>query len=110
MRWIAPRSTVNFPTSPSTTSSLGRRRRIGTRFCRAHREHDAFPRQFNEELAMQGSTKDRTSTDFVVIHPLDPEDGAITAAMRAMVSSSKGARPGIEARGQFDALMESVLP
>ncbi|MDX6501485.1 MAG: epsilon-lactone hydrolase [Blastocatellia bacterium] len=43
-------------------------------------------------------------------HPLDPEDAAITAAMRAMVSSSKGARPGIEARGQFDALMESVLP
>lgn len=46
----------------------------------------------------------------VVIHPLDPEDAAITAVMRAMVSSSKGARPGIEARGQFDALMESVLP
>lgn len=30
--------------------------------------------------------------------------------MRAMVSSSKGAGPGIEARGQFDALIESVLP
>src|SRR5206468_10834176 len=44
------------------------------------------------------------------IHPLDPEDAAITAATRAMVSSSKRARPGIEARGQFDALMESVLP
>jgi acetyl esterase/lipase len=27
-----------------------------------------------------------------------------------MLSSSKGARPGIEARGGFDALMESVLP
>jgi hypothetical protein len=51
-----------------------------------------------------------SSMDFVAIHPLDPEDAAITAAMRAMVSSSKGARPGIEARGQFDALMESVLP
>src|SRR6266849_293168 len=63
-----------------------------------------------EELAMQGSTTDRTSTGYVAIHPLDPEDAAITAAMRAMVSSSKGARPGIEARGQFDALMESVLP
>jgi acetyl esterase/lipase len=59
---------------------------------------------------MQGSTTDRTSTGYVAIHPLDPEDAAITAAMRAMVSSSKGARPGIEARGQFDALMESVLP
>src|SRR4029077_7699616 len=59
---------------------------------------------------MQGSTTDRKSTGNVAIHPLDPEDAAIAAAMRAMVSSSKGARPGIEARGQFDALMESVLP
>jgi epsilon-lactone hydrolase len=80
------------------------------RFCRAHKEQDAFPLQFNEELAMQGSATNRTSPDFVAIHPLDPGDAAITAAMRAMVSSSKGARPGIEARGQFDALMESVLP
>jgi monoterpene epsilon-lactone hydrolase len=59
---------------------------------------------------MQGSTTDRTSTGLVAIHPLDPEDAAITAAMRAMTSSSKGARPGIEARGQFDVFMESVLP
>ena len=59
---------------------------------------------------MQESTTDRTSTGSVVVHPLDPEDAAITAAMRAMVSSTKGARPGIEARGQFDAFMESVLP
>ena len=44
------------------------------------------------------------------IHPLDPEDATITAATRAMLSSSKGARPGIEARGQYDALMERVLP
>jgi acetyl esterase/lipase len=63
-----------------------------------------------EELAMQESTTDRTSTGFVAIHPLDPEDAAITAAMRVMTSSTKGARPGIEARGQFDAFMESVLP
>ena len=62
------------------------------------------------QLTMQDSAADRTSKGFVVIHPLDSEDAAITAAMRAMVSSSKGARPGIEARGQFDALMESVLP
>jgi uncharacterized protein YbjT (DUF2867 family) len=32
IRWIAPRSAVSSPTSPSTTSSLGRRRRIGMRF------------------------------------------------------------------------------
>ena len=51
-----------------------------------------------------------SATGSVVIHPLDPEDAAITTAMRAMVRSSKGARPGVEARGQFDALMESVLP
>src|ERR1700746_966519 len=62
------------------------------------------------EPAMQGSTTDRTSTGYVAIHPLDPEDAPITATMRAMVRSSKGARPGVEARGQFDALMESVSP
>jgi monoterpene epsilon-lactone hydrolase len=63
-------------------------------------------------LAMiwQGSATDRTSPDFVVIHPLDPEDAAITTATRAMASSAKGAPRGIEARVQFDALMESVLP
>jgi acetyl esterase/lipase len=63
-----------------------------------------------EKPSMQDSTTDRTSTGYVAIHPLDPEDAPITAAMRAMVSASKGARPGIEARGQFDALMESVSP
>jgi len=41
-----------------------------------------------EEPAMQGSTTDHASTGYVEIHPLDPEDAAITAAMRAMVSSS----------------------
>jgi monoterpene epsilon-lactone hydrolase len=46
----------------------------------------------------------------VVIHPLDPEDAAISTAIRAMASSSKGVSRGIEARGQYDALMESVLP
>ncbi len=59
---------------------------------------------------MQGSTTGRTSTGSVVVHPLDPEDAAVTAAFRAMVSSAKGARQGIEARGQFDAFMERVLP
>ncbi len=59
---------------------------------------------------MQGSTIERTTNGFAAIHPLDPVDAAITGAMRVMVSSSKGARQGIEARGQFDAFMESVLP
>src|ERR1700721_2586586 len=53
----------------------------------------------------------RTSTCTVVVHPLDPEDAAVAAAMRAMVSSAKGVVPrGVDARGQFDAFMESVLP
>jgi monoterpene epsilon-lactone hydrolase len=66
--------------------------------------------QRNREALVQESTTDRTSTGSVVIHPLDPEDAAVTAVMRTMTSSSKGARLGIEARGQFDAFMESVLP
>src|ERR1700678_352558 len=59
---------------------------------------------------MRESITDRKSTGCVAIHPLDSKDAAITAAMRAMVSSSKGVRRGIEARGQFDALMETVSP
>jgi acetyl esterase/lipase len=58
---------------------------------------------------MQASTTHRTSPDFVVTHPLDPEDAAITTALRAMLSSTKGVARGIEARGPFDAFMESVL-
>jgi monoterpene epsilon-lactone hydrolase len=59
---------------------------------------------------MQGSATDHTSTDFAAIHPLDAQDAAITAAIRAMASSTKGVPAGIEARSQFDAFMESVLP
>src|SRR6266550_2599097 len=58
-----------------------------------------------------GSAADRTSPDFVVIHPLDPEDAAFTTALRTMVSSTKGVVPReTEGRAQFDALMESVPP
>jgi epsilon-lactone hydrolase len=46
----------------------------------------------------------------IEIHPLDPEDAPVTAAMRTMTRSAKGVKAGIEARGQFDAFMESVLP
>jgi epsilon-lactone hydrolase len=59
---------------------------------------------------MQGSTANQLSTGPIEIHPLDSEDAAVTAAMRAMLSSSKGARAGVGARGQFDALMERVSP
>lgn len=53
---------------------------------------------------------EHSPTGSVVIYPLDPEDAAITATMRAMVSSTKGIRRGVEARAQFDAVMEGVLP
>jgi epsilon-lactone hydrolase len=59
---------------------------------------------------MQDLATDSELTGSVVIHPLDPEDATITAAMRAMVGSVEGAPFGIEARGQFDVLMESVMP
>lgn len=54
--------------------------------------------------------KDRMPPDFAVVHPVDPEDAAITAALRTMASATKGVRRGIEAREQFDALMENVQP
>ncbi len=58
----------------------------------------------------QGVAAARTPRDFVVTHPLDPGDAAATAALRAMTRSAKGARQGVEARGQFDAFMEKVAP
>jgi epsilon-lactone hydrolase len=51
-----------------------------------------------------------TSASPVIVHPLDPEDAKVISAMRARAGSSKGVPQGVEARGQFDALMESVLP
>ena len=59
---------------------------------------------------MQESTTDRPSADVVVTHPLDADDAAATAALRAMVSATKGLSRGVEGRGPFDAVMESVLP
>lgn len=59
---------------------------------------------------MQRSTTDNALKDFVVTHPLDPDDAATITAMRAMASSSKGMLRGIDAREPFDALMERVLP
>jgi epsilon-lactone hydrolase len=59
---------------------------------------------------MLRSTTDNASTDFVLTHPLDPQDAATVTAMRATASSAKGRLRGIEARVPFNALMESVLP
>jgi monoterpene epsilon-lactone hydrolase len=53
---------------------------------------------------------DRMPPDFAVVHPVDPEDAPITAALHTMASATKGVRRGIEAREQFDALMENVQP
>jgi acetyl esterase/lipase len=60
---------------------------------------------------MPGSAADRTSPDFIATHPLDPQDGAVTAAIREMTKAGKGVVSPIEqALKQFDALMEGVMP
>ena len=49
--------------------------------------------------------------DFVVTHPLDPDDAKIVGFIRAGSRAGKGKlQSSIQARGQFDALMEGVLP
>jgi monoterpene epsilon-lactone hydrolase len=59
---------------------------------------------------MQRPMTEGALKDSVVTHPLDPDDGAIVTATRAMASSMKGISRGIEAREPFDAMMERVLP
>jgi acetyl esterase/lipase len=59
---------------------------------------------------MQNSSNGDLSSAFIVTHPVDPEDGKITEAMRAVTRSAKGMRLGVEGRGAFDAMMERVLP
>jgi len=48
--------------------------------------------------------------DAVVIHPLDPADAATIDQIRTATRAQKGARWKIEARQQYDALMEGVPP
>jgi len=55
-----------------------------------------------------GSTE--SSGDRVVIHPLDPEDASTISRIEAAARPYKGARWRIEARPQYDALMEGVSP
>jgi monoterpene epsilon-lactone hydrolase len=50
------------------------------------------------------------SRDGVVIHPLAPEDGPTISRLEAAVRAYKGAPWRIEARPQYDALMEGVSP
>ena len=61
------------------------------------------------EPEMQKPASIGAKENVVEVHPLDPDDAPITAAIRAMSSAAKGVPPGIEGRVQFDALMESVL-
>src|SRR6202163_1323788 len=46
----------------------------------------------------------------VVIHPLDPADASMIAQIRSATRAQKGVRWRIDARKQFDALMEAVSP
>jgi acetyl esterase/lipase len=43
------------------------------------------------------------------VHPLDPADAQLVAKMRLMAAPTKGVSRGAESRGQFDAIMASVL-
>lgn len=49
------------------------------------------------------------TNDFASVRPLDPDDAQIAAKMRVMTLPAKGVSRGVEARGQFDAVMASVL-
>ena len=49
------------------------------------------------------------TNDFASVRPLDPDDKQFVAKMRIMAASAKGIWHGVEARGQFDAVMASVL-
>jgi monoterpene epsilon-lactone hydrolase len=51
-----------------------------------------------------------SSGDLVVIHPLAPDDASTIAFIRTAAQTQKGARWSIDARQQFDALMEAVSP
>jgi epsilon-lactone hydrolase len=59
---------------------------------------------------MQRSTHDGTSKAFIAIHPLDPEDASAIIPIRTAVRLAKGVRWSVDARTQFDALMERVSP
>ena len=56
-------------------------------------------------------THDDISRPFISIHPLDAEDALAMKPLRAAVRAAKGVRSDAgNARVQFDALMERVLP
>lgn len=59
---------------------------------------------------MQRSTSDGTSKAFIAIHPLDPEDASAIMPIRTAARFAKGVRWSVDARTQYDALMERVSP
>ena len=59
---------------------------------------------------MQRSHSDGTSKAFVTTHPLDPGDASTILAIKTAVRGAKGVRWTVDARTQFDALMEGVSP
>ena len=59
---------------------------------------------------MKHSNIDDTSNRKLVTHPLDPDDAAPLAALRAMVLPYKGMFNGVAAREPFNAVMERVSP
>jgi acetyl esterase/lipase len=49
------------------------------------------------------------TNDFASVRPLNPDDAQFVSRMRVMAAPTKGVSRGIETRGQFDAVMASVL-
>jgi len=58
---------------------------------------------------MQRSTSESTKA-FVTTHPLDRDDALAVTAIRAAARGTKGMSWRVDARAQFDALMEGVSP
>src|SRR3954466_11515150 len=59
---------------------------------------------------MRDSTPQNALEAVVVIHGLDPADASIVSQIRAATRPQKGLPWRIEARKQYDALMEGVPP
>src|SRR5690348_3552090 len=59
---------------------------------------------------MQSSTSDGALNSFLTIHQLDPEDASAIMPIRTAARFAKGVRLSLDARTQFDALMERVSP
>ena len=55
-------------------------------------------------------SRTESSGGLVVIHPLDAADASVIAQIRSATRAQKGVRWRIDARKQFDALMEAVPP